>query len=63
MEVKEVSMVGFFDQFVESNMKPVEKIVFFAEILELTKEVSNLVETGKEFFFHDHLFVFDIKST
>ena len=50
-----------FDQFVESNVKLVEKLVVVAKIPRLTKEVPNLVEVEDVVYFHDQLVVFDIE--
>lgn len=52
-KAKEVSVVGFFDQFVESDMKLAEKLVVVAEMTKLTEEVPNLVETGNDISFHN----------
>ena len=42
-------------------MKPVEKLVVFAEIPKLTKEILNLVDVGMEIGFHDQLVMSKMK--
>lgn len=41
--------VGFIDQFVESNVKPLEKLEVVVE------DIHNLVDAGMEIGFHDQL--------
>ena len=43
----EVEDIGFFDQFVESDIEPIEKLEVVAE------DIPNLVDVGMDIGFHD----------